>query len=105
MALANYLIPLIAFMILANPATFLMVRGVAGNWVSNNMGRASTSGLLLHAVVFVLIVGFLMTQLRSSSYLSEDFYGMNYRFETRDDADDSENKHFQENRIVYSVTV
>jgi len=25
-------------------------------------------------------------------------------FETRDDADDAENKHFQENRIVYAVT-
>jgi hypothetical protein len=101
MALVNYLIPLIAFMIFANPATFMMVRGVAGNWVSNNMGRASTPGLLLHAIIFVLIVGFLMTQLRSSTYLKED--GM--VFETRDDADDSENKHFQENRIVYAVTV
>jgi hypothetical protein len=101
MALVNYLIPLIAFMIFANPATFMMVRGVAGNWVSNNMGRASTPGLLLHGVIFVLIVGLLMTQLRSSSYLTED--GM--VFETRDDADDAENKHFQENRIVYAVTV
>jgi len=105
MALANYLIPLIAFMIFANPATFMMVRGVAGNWVSNNMGRASNAGLLLHAIIFVLIVGFIMTQLRSSSYISEDFYGMTYGFETRDDADDSENKHFQENRIVYAVSV
>jgi hypothetical protein len=102
MGLVNYLIPLIAFMIFANPATFMMVRGVAGNWVSNNMGRASTPGLLLHGVIFVLIVGFLMTQLRStSSYLTED--GM--VFQTRDDADDAENKHFQENRIVYAVTV
>ena len=102
MALANYLIPLIAFMIFANPATFMMVRGVAGNWVSNNMGRASNAGLLLHAVIFVLIVGFLMTQLRSSSYLTAED-GM--VFETRDDADDADNKHYQENRIVYAVTV
>jgi preprotein translocase subunit SecG len=92
MALVNYAIPLIAFMVLANPATFMMVRGVAGNWVSNNMGRASTPGLFLHAIIFVLIVGFLMTQLRTSS------------FETRDDADDNNNKRFQENRIVYAVT-
>ena len=102
MALVNYLIPLIAFMIFANPATFMMVRGVAGNWVSNNMGRASDAGLLLHAVIFVLIVGFLMTQLRSSSYLTAED-GM--VFETRDDADDADNKHYQENRIVYAVTV
>ncbi len=101
MALVNYLIPLIAFMIFANPATFMMVRGVAGNWVSNNMGRASTPGLLLHGLIFILIVGFLMTQLNKSSYLTED--GM--VFETRDDADDADNKHYQENRIVYAVTV
>lgn len=101
MGLANYLIPLIAFMIFANPATFMMVRGVAGNWVSNNMGRASTPGLLLHGLIFILIVGFLMTQLNKSSYLTED--GM--VFETRDDADDADNKHYQENRIVYAVTV
>ena len=101
MGLANYLIPLIAFMIFANPATFMMVRGVAGNWVSNNMGRASNAGLLLHGLIFILIVGFLMTQLNKSSYLTED--GM--VFETRDDADDADNKHYQENRIVYAVTV
>ena len=101
MALVNYLIPLIAFMIFANPATFMMVRGVAGNWVSNNMGRASNAGLLLHGLIFILIVGFLMTQLNKSSYLTED--GM--VFETRDDADDADNKHYQENRIVYTVTV
>ena len=101
MGLANYIIPLIAFMIIASPATFIMVRGAAGNWVSNNMGRASNAGLLLHAIIFVLIVGFLMTQLRSSSYLTEG--GM--IFPTRDDADDADNKHFQEDRLVYAVTV
>ena len=101
MALVNYLIPLIAFMIFANPATFMMVRGVAGNWVSNNMGRASNAGLLLHAVIFVLIVGFLMTQLRSSSYLTAEDGTV---FATRDDADDADNKHYQENRIVYAVS-
>ena len=101
MGLVNYLIPLIAFMIFANPATFMMVRGVAGNWVSNNMGRASTPGLLLHGLIFILIVGFLMTQLRSSSYLTAED-GM--VFATRDDADDADNKHYQENRIVYAVS-
>ena len=102
MALVNYLSPLIAFMIFANPATFMMVRGVAGNWVSNNMGRASNAGLLLHGLIFILIVGFLMTQLRSSSYLTAEDGTV---FETRDDADDADNKHYQENRIVYAVTV
>lgn len=101
MALVDYLIPLIAFMILANPATFKIVRGLAGNWVSNNAGVASTPGLLLHALVFVIVVGFLMTQLKTSNYITEG----GFTFETRDDADDAENAHFQENRLVYAVTV
>jgi hypothetical protein len=94
------LIPLIAFVVLANPATFKAVRGVAGNWVADNTGLASNMGLLLHALIFVIVVGFLMTQLRKSTYMTEG--GMT--FETRDDVDDAENKHFQENRIVYAVT-
>ena len=100
MALVNSLIPLIAFVILANPATFKAVRGVAGNWVANNSGVASTPGLLLHALIFVIVIGFIMTQFGKSSYITEG--GMT--FETRDDTDDAENKHFQENRIVYAVT-
>jgi len=100
MTLVNYLIPLIAFMVLANPATFKAVRGVAGNWVANNTGLASNTGLLLHALIFVIVVGFIMTQFGKSSYMTEG--GMT--FKTREDADDSDNKHFQENRIVYAVT-
>lgn len=100
MALVNYLIPLIAFMVLANPATFKAVRGVAGNWVANNTGLASNTGLLLHALIFVIVVGFIMTQFGKSSYITAG--GMT--FETRDDGDDADNKHFQENRIVYAVT-
>lgn len=100
MALVNSLIPFIAFVILANPATFKAVRGVAGNWVANNTGLASNPGLLLHALVFIIVVGCLMTMFRTSNYITEG--GMT--FETRDDTDDAENKHFQENRIVYAVT-
>jgi hypothetical protein len=94
------LIPLIAFVVLANPATFKAVRGVAGNWVANNTGLASNTGLLLHALIFVIVVGFLMNLFRTSNYMTEG--GM--IFETSEDADDAENKHFQENRIVYAVT-
>jgi hypothetical protein len=100
MTLIGYLITLIAFMVLANPATFRAVRGVAGNWVANNTGLASNPGLLLHALVFIIVVGFLMTLFRTSNYMTEG--GM--IFETRDDADDADNKHFQQNRIVYAVT-
>jgi hypothetical protein len=42
-----------------------------------------------------------MFMARSSGYLTEG--GM--KFMTRDDQDDQNNKHFQEDRFVYSVTV
>jgi hypothetical protein len=95
MALSNYLIPLIAFMVFANPAVFKAVRGVAGSWVATADGVATMAGLALHAIIFVLVVGFFMGKLGRSSYQG---------FETRDEADDANNKHFQENRIVYAVT-
>jgi uncharacterized RDD family membrane protein YckC len=100
MTLIGYLITLIAFVVLANPATFRAVRGVAGNWVANNTGLASTPGLFLHALVFIIVVGCLMTMFRTSNYMTEG----GVIFETRDDADDADNKHFQQNRIVYAVT-
>jgi cbb3-type cytochrome oxidase subunit 3 len=100
MSLSNYLIPLIAFVIFANPAVFKLVRGVAGSWVASSEGLATNAGLLLHAVIFVLVVGFLMRKLRRSNYQTEG----GILFNTRDDADDAENKHFQQNRIVYAVT-
>jgi hypothetical protein len=92
MSLSNYIIPLIAFMVFANPQVFKIVRGVAGSWVASSDGVASMAGLALHAILFVLIVGFLM---RRISYQT---------FESRDQADDATNKHFQQNRIVYAVT-
>lgn len=53
-------IPFVAFLIVANPATYKAVRSVAGNWVASSDGLASTAGLFLHAFVFVLLVSFLM---------------------------------------------
>jgi len=103
--MSAYAIPLVAFMIFANPAVFKMVRGVAGSWVASSDGCATLAGLFLHAVLFVVVVGFLMRQLKSSNYISENFYGMKYGFETRDDADDASNKHYQQDRMVYAVTV
>ena len=80
-------------MVFANPVVFKLVRGVAGSWVAAADGAATMAGLALHGVLFVLIVGFLMRKLGRSS------------FDTRDQADDANNKHFQQNRIVYAVTV
>jgi hypothetical protein len=53
------LLPFIVFFIVANPATFKLVRSVAGSWVSSAEGLPTTAGLLLHALVFVLLTHFL----------------------------------------------
>lgn len=55
-----YIIPFLAYVLVANPATYKVVRGFLGSWVANAEGLATFPGLLLHALVFVLIVGFLM---------------------------------------------
>lgn len=57
---SNYLIPLVLFVILAHPATFKAVRGLAGGWVASAEGQAKPLGLLLHAVIFTFAVRFLM---------------------------------------------
>jgi hypothetical protein len=53
------ILPFLAFFIVANPATFKLVRSVAGSWVASAEGLPTTLGLLLHALVFVLLVTFL----------------------------------------------
>jgi hypothetical protein len=55
-----YVIPFLAYVLVAHPATYKAVRGILGNWVSSAEGLATFPGLLLHALVFVLLVGFLM---------------------------------------------
>jgi membrane protein implicated in regulation of membrane protease activity len=53
------ILPFLAFFIVANPATFKLVRSVAGSWVASAEGLPTTLGLLLHALVYVLLVTFL----------------------------------------------
>lgn len=53
------ILPFLAFFIVANPATFKLVRSVAGDWVASSYGVPTTLGLLLHALVFVLLTAFL----------------------------------------------
>jgi hypothetical protein len=53
------ILPFLAFFIVANPATFKLVRSVAGSWVASAEGLPTTLGLLLHALVFVLLTAFL----------------------------------------------
>ena len=54
------LIPALAYMLVASPETYKLVRSVAGSWVATPEGTAKLGGLALHAVVFVLVVSLLM---------------------------------------------
>jgi hypothetical protein len=55
-----YVIPFLAYVLVANPAAYKAVRGILGSWVASAEGLATFPGLLLHALVYVLLVGFLM---------------------------------------------
>ena len=54
------LIPALAYMLVASPETYKLVRSVAGSWVATPEGTAKLGGLVLHAIVFVLLVTLLM---------------------------------------------
>ena len=55
------LVPFLTYLVIANPAVYKATRGVLGAWVSSPEGTATFKGLLLHALVYVIIVGFLMS--------------------------------------------
>jgi len=78
MSLSNYIIPLALFVLFAHPATFKVVRGVAGNWVASPEGSGKLFGLILHGLLFVLLVGFLMRRV--------SFYGDLHHFSTKTEA-------------------
>jgi hypothetical protein len=67
---AFQIIPFVAYIAVASPATYKLTRGVLGNWIANSDGLATLSGVALHAVVYVLLVSLLMTLLtpRASGY-------------------------------------
>jgi hypothetical protein len=48
------------YVVVANPATYKFVRGILGNWVANADVAATLAGLVLHALVYVLLTGFVL---------------------------------------------
>jgi hypothetical protein len=54
------LIKLFAFAMLASPFAFKTTRRIFGDWVAGPEGLATIPGLLLHALVFLLVVSFLL---------------------------------------------
>jgi hypothetical protein len=49
----------ILFALLANPMAFKTLRSVLGTWVASAEGLPTFAGVILHAFVFVLILGLL----------------------------------------------
>lgn len=62
------ILPALAFIVVAHPETYKLVRSVAGGWVATPEGTAKLGGLVLHAVVFVALVTFLMRLFPVKSY-------------------------------------
>lgn len=56
----NYIIPFVAYFLIASPAAYKIVRNAVGSWVANAEGLPTTAGLALHGLVFIAIVGFIM---------------------------------------------
>ena len=76
---------LIVFFIVANPATFKIMRGILGSWVASSEGLATPAGLILHAAVFVALAiaipkylmrtsGFAISKSRAAANAAEKRY-------------------------------
>ena len=50
------IVPLLTFVLVANPMAFKFTRGIFGDWVAGPEGLATIPGLLLHALVFLFLV-------------------------------------------------
>jgi len=81
----NYLIPFAAYVVIANPEAYKAVRGILGSWVANAEGLPTNAGLVLHAIVFIFVVGFLMRLLIPHK---SNFYGPKMAGEYCDSGDE-----------------
>jgi hypothetical protein len=48
------------FFLIANPATFQVMRGILGSWVASDGGCPTGPGLVLHAIVYGLVTFLIM---------------------------------------------
>lgn len=82
------LIKLLTFAVIASPLAFKTTRRVFGDWVAGPEGLATIPGLLLHALVYLLLVSFLLS--RKSG------------FKTRGPEQDAEAAHLQQRNFLSS---
>lgn len=89
---AKILIFMIVFFIVANPATFKIVRKVLGAWVASAEGVATPAGLILHSVVFVALAMGVPKLLTRSYYEGEDEYEEGEEYEGEDEYEDEKDE-------------
>ena len=95
------LLSILVFAALASPISYRTTRQM-GTWIADPVGVPTIPGLLLHGLVFVILMAVLSVLFgRRSGYLTAG----GLRFETRDDQDDQNTKHFQEDRFVYDMKI
>lgn len=94
------LLAILVFAAVASPVSYRTTRQL-GSWVADPLGVPTVPGLLLHGLVFVILMAVLGALFgKRSGYLTAG--GMT--FETRDDQDDRNTKHFQQDRFVFDKT-
>ena len=95
------LLAILVFAAVASPASYKTTRQI-GTWIASPDGVPTIPGLLLHGLVFVILMVLLGSLFgKRSGYLS----AAGLTFETRDDQDDQNNKHFQEDRFVFDKSI
>ena len=82
------LIKLLTFAVIASPLAFKTTRRIFGDWVAGPEGLATIPGLLLHALVYLLLVSFLL--------------GRRSNFKTRGPEQDKEAAHLQQRNFLSS---
>ena len=94
------LLAILVFAAVASPVSYKTTRQL-GTWIADPLGAPTIPGLLLHGLVFVILMVLLGALFgKRSGYLSAG----GLTFETRDDQDDQNTKHFQEDRFVFDKT-
>jgi hypothetical protein len=95
------LLAILVFAAVASPVSYRTTRQL-GSWVAGPDGTPTIPGLLLHGLVFVILMAVLSVLFgRRSGYLSAG----GFKFETRDDQDDQNTKHFQEDQFVFDKMI
>jgi hypothetical protein len=88
------LIFMVVFFLVANPATFKIVRRLLGSWVASAEGLATPAGLVLHSAVFVSLAIFLPKALmRASGYQDDD---EEYEDEDGEEYEDDDGEEYEE---------